>query len=86
MEAGLRAVSKEEQRATTGPPRFAALRRHCVFCRSEVFGHAALLTSVCAIFPLAFAHSVSLRHVFKFLRHGKCPLRCFLFIAMLSGR
>ena len=40
----------------TGPPHFAALRSCCVFCRLGVFGHTALLKSVCAAFSLAFAH------------------------------
>lgn len=44
----------------TGTPCLIVLRRYCVFYKSEVCGNPASNKSIGTIFPIAFAHFMSL--------------------------
>ena len=62
----------EMEHLRTGVPHFivlcfTALCRYCVFYRLKVCGNPALSKSIGAIFPTAFAHSVSLCHILVIL-------------------
>ena len=45
-----------------GIPHFIVLRRYCVFHKSKVCSNSASSKSIGAIFPIAFAHFMSLSH------------------------
>ena len=46
---------------------FIVLHRYCVFYKLKVCGHPVLSKSIGTIFPMAFAHFVSLCHVLVIL-------------------
>ena len=47
----------------TGRPHFIALPRYCTFCKLKVCGNPASSKSIGAIFPIAFAHFMSLCYI-----------------------
>ena len=51
----------------TGIPCFIALHKYCVFYKLKVCGSPAWSKSLGAIFPTAFAHFTSLRHILVIL-------------------
>ena len=56
-----------------------ALCRYCVFYNLKFCGHPVLNKSIGDIFPIAFAHCVSLYHIFIIL--GKLQSFCYYYIS-----